>query len=162
MRHVIVIAAGCLALAGCQGSKRSAEAFVRANLKDPDSAKFGDYYYNRATKRACLTVNARNSMGGYTGDEQVRLMIGDGGWVWVDQQEEAPDGCRVGYADVGIAQPSSLRDNPEDALNEMNREADQLEASANQADNLDTGADPENDAGQAGVDANGMPYGPEH
>jgi hypothetical protein len=46
----------------------AAQSAVQKSLKDPDSAKFGDFYlYDE--KQACLTVNARNSYGGYTGDQ---------------------------------------------------------------------------------------------
>jgi len=60
----------CLALPGCDSNKKGAEAAVLEDLRDPDSARFGEFYFNDETKKGCLTVNAKNSMGGYTGDQQ--------------------------------------------------------------------------------------------
>ena len=59
----------------------SAKAVVLKSLKDPDSAKFGKIKLvtfskpdgNFAVKMGCLTVNARNAFGGYTGDQQAMV-----------------------------------------------------------------------------------------
>jgi hypothetical protein len=48
------------------GQDSGAEKAVLASLRDPDSAKFGKFTLV-GQDRACLTVNARNSVGGYTG-----------------------------------------------------------------------------------------------
>jgi hypothetical protein len=53
---------------------------VLKSLNDPDSAKFGKLTVEGA--RACLTVNARNSLGGYTGDQQAILQVEDNGFEW--------------------------------------------------------------------------------
>lgn len=48
----------------------AAERAVRASLKDPDSAQFKDVYANYTVEFgvvACGQVNAKNSLGGYTG-----------------------------------------------------------------------------------------------
>ena len=46
---------------------------VLGSLKAPGSAKFGKF--SLAGKNGeCLTVNAKNSMGGYTGDQQAYLI----------------------------------------------------------------------------------------
>ena len=66
----------------------AARALVIARLKDPDSARFGRFDLGREgissngkrTAFACLTVNAKNSMGGYTGDQQVVLFLEDIAW----------------------------------------------------------------------------------
>lgn len=87
-----------LALAGCS-QQRSAEAAVRNNLKDPDSARFGDFYYNSKTRHACLTTNAKNTMGGYTGNQQFKLQRGDQGWEIVSAEEIGFDECRDEWAD---------------------------------------------------------------
>lgn len=71
--------AGCLLLAGCGGSEAEAKKAVLANLIDPDSAKFGKFT-QVGEDRACMTVNAKNSMGGYTGDKQALLKKVDGKW----------------------------------------------------------------------------------
>lgn len=68
-----------LIVAACGSAESSAESAVRQSLKDPDSAKFGKY--TKVTDvRACLTVNAKNSMGGYTGDQVAYLVIREGKW----------------------------------------------------------------------------------
>ena len=45
MKNIEVAAAivGCLLLVGCGGSEAEAKKAVLANLKDPDSAKFGKF-----------------------------------------------------------------------------------------------------------------------
>lgn len=69
-----------------------AEKAVLGRLKDPDSAKFGQF--TQVTENgACLTVNARNSMGGYTGNQQARLKMINEKWEVVDIDEESHDRC---------------------------------------------------------------------
>jgi hypothetical protein len=87
-----------LPLSGC-GERRAAEQAVRETLKDPDSAKFGEFYYNKSNRAACLTVNAKNSMGGYTGDKQVLLSKGERGWEYLSEMDESPADCRKYFAD---------------------------------------------------------------
>lgn len=81
-------------LAACSSNKRGAEKAVRESLKDPDSAKFGAFDYDEKYKRGCLTVNAKNSMGGYTGDQQAYVKRTDKGWEVVGMAEITPDMCR--------------------------------------------------------------------
>lgn len=73
MRNVFVIGFACIALAGCNSSERAAKAAVLEELKDPDSAKWGEFTLSKEGKWACLGVNAKNSMGGYTGEQQNAL-----------------------------------------------------------------------------------------
>ena len=44
------------------------EQDVKRHLYDPDSAKFSAVTFNRAKSAGCGVVNAKNRMGGYTGD----------------------------------------------------------------------------------------------
>ena len=46
-----------------------AEAVVRANLRDPDSAQFKDIIVFRHSNKhtACGSVNSKNGLGGYVG-----------------------------------------------------------------------------------------------
>ncbi len=91
----------CLPLLLTACSERSAaEKAVREALKDPDSAKFGEFYYNAATKNGCLTVNARNTMGGYTGNQQAVLTKHDGGWIVADIADIPQAYCKTYIADV--------------------------------------------------------------
>lgn len=77
MKRMIVLAA--LAMLGGCGEEKAAQKAVLEVLKDPDSAKFGEFQYNAETKRACLGVNSKNSMGGYTGEQQAILNDGEKG-----------------------------------------------------------------------------------
>lgn len=72
----------CFVLSGC-GEESSVKKAVLNNLKDPDSAKFGDFTLskNGEIPVACLAVNARNSMGGYTGYQQAALVKSHGEWT---------------------------------------------------------------------------------
>ncbi len=89
-----------LALAACSG-RSGAEKAVREALKDPDSAKFGEFYYNSSTGKGCLTTNAKNSMGGYTGDSQSHLTKDSDGWHYEADSDQSPEDCRKDYADNG-------------------------------------------------------------
>ena len=88
-----------LAMAACSSNQHSAEEAVRQSLKDPESARFGAFYYNSTTKKACLTTNAKNEMGGYTGNKEVHLTRDDSGWTYVGDEEESSADCKEGYAD---------------------------------------------------------------
>ncbi len=79
-------------LAACGGAESDARKAVLENLKDPDSAKFGKFT-NINDKAACLTVNARNSMGGYTGDQQACLIKQNGKWIAIDIYNQSHDMC---------------------------------------------------------------------
>lgn len=79
-------------LAACGGAESDARKAVLENLKDPDSAKFGKFT-NINDKAACLTVNARNSMGGYTGDQQASLIKQEGKWIAISIYNQSHDMC---------------------------------------------------------------------
>jgi hypothetical protein len=65
---LMLISLGIL-ITGCSSVESEMQEVVRGNLKDPDSAKFGKFTMID-DDRFCLTVNARNSMGGFTGDQE--------------------------------------------------------------------------------------------
>ncbi|SFR84772.1 hypothetical protein [Sphingomonas jatrophae] len=88
-----------IALAGCSGERKAAEQAVRDVLKDPESAQFEEFYYNKELRRACLTFNAKNEMGGYGGKSQAYLIRQDGVWHWNGEHEESPEECRRTWAD---------------------------------------------------------------
>jgi outer membrane murein-binding lipoprotein Lpp len=94
MKEIEIPAAilGCLLLAGCGGNESEAKKAVLENLKDPDSAKFGKFSQD-GESLACLTVNAKNSMGGYTGDKQALLKKLDGKWEFITTLEISHDKC---------------------------------------------------------------------
>lgn len=79
-------------LASCGGAESDAKKAVLDGLKDPGSAKFGKYLQVDET-HACLTVNAKNSMGGYTGDQQAFLKKVDGKWEFLLSEEVSQKRC---------------------------------------------------------------------
>ena len=68
------------------------QAVVRVSLKDPDSAKFGKVSVVKESN-ACVTVNAKNSLGGYTGDQQAFLMKSNGLWEVLSIDEMTHERC---------------------------------------------------------------------
>jgi len=79
MKNFLVTVGLSLLLSACGGAESDAKKAVLEALKDPDSAKFGEFTQVDEA-HACLTVNARNSMGGYTGDQQALLTKDENGW----------------------------------------------------------------------------------
>ncbi|HOY86834.1 MAG: hypothetical protein V9G21_04380 [Methylotenera sp.] len=55
-----------LCMSGCGENSKITEV-IRASLIDPDSAKFGKISINE--NRACVNVNSKNTLGGYTGNQ---------------------------------------------------------------------------------------------
>ena len=76
---IIFLALFVVACSDISESESDARSAVLAGLKDPDSAKFAKFTEINE-KLACLTVNAKNSMGGYTGDQQAYLKKINGKW----------------------------------------------------------------------------------
>jgi len=76
-----VLAILLLALAGC-GESGQIKRVIRDSLVDPDSVKFrGDVVHSEDGNRACILVNAKNKMGGYTGFTPVVVDKNNGKWV---------------------------------------------------------------------------------
>lgn len=100
MKYKLSFAALAL-LAGCSDTGAVTDA-VRSGLKDPASAEFGaiDIREGPGGKWACVTVNARNAFGGYTGDQQVKLTYVNGqGWQWVGEPAEISHESCIQYTD---------------------------------------------------------------
>lgn len=90
--QLVVLLLFPLVLTACSGPEGSAQRAVIASLKDPDSAKFGKF--TRFGKDlACLTVNAKNSMGGYTGDQQAFLIELKDGWNVISISKGSQEFC---------------------------------------------------------------------
>jgi len=84
-----------LALSACDSAESDAKKAVRAQLKDPESAKFGEFILVN-DNRACLEVNARNAFGGYTGIQMAALAKGtkyNEGWIAFAILEMSRDVC---------------------------------------------------------------------
>lgn len=79
-------------LAACGGVESEAKDVVRRSLKDPDSAKFGKFTLI-GERNACLAVNARNSMGGYTGDQVAFLSKQNDRWIVLGIEDVSYDMC---------------------------------------------------------------------
>lgn len=92
MKTLLLAVGFSLLLSGCGGAESDAKKAVLGSLKDPDSAKFGKFTQVNEWV-ACLTVNARNSMGGYTGDQQATLKQFNKKWVVSSIDEISHDNC---------------------------------------------------------------------
>lgn len=65
-------------------------------MVDPESARFGEVTFSDNDKLACVEVNAKNRMGGYTGDSQIVVAELDGGkWAVVNEAEDFSHGACV-------------------------------------------------------------------
>ena len=73
--HKTIIVLSVL-ISACSNPESDAKNAVLNRLSDPDSAKFGEFTLVNE-HGACLGVNARNKMGGYTGEQQAILIRGD-------------------------------------------------------------------------------------
>ncbi|TDB44104.1 MULTISPECIES: hypothetical protein [Photorhabdus] len=92
MRKLFVICAGLVMLTGCSPTEgdaiSKAKQSVQDNLKDPNSAEFSDVIFYPDAIHAddviqgyvCGLVNAKNSLGGYSGNKRfaVRVSLGRG------------------------------------------------------------------------------------
>lgn len=68
-----------------------AEALVKQSLKDPESAKFRNLFTSETpnhTPVVCGEVNAKNSMGGYSGFERM-FVLGAGSSKSVHMEEDS-------------------------------------------------------------------------
>lgn len=71
-----LIALPLLLLAGACGStereitEREIQNAVRASMLDPRSAIFGEMSFTASGNSACVTINGKNTFGGYTGNQQ--------------------------------------------------------------------------------------------
>lgn len=85
----MVLMSMLLSLVACgqSNSEKFMQAAVRAELKDPDSAKWGNTFTYK--NRGCLEVNSKNSFGGYTGTHVawMKNLGSDNTWM-VEKVEE--------------------------------------------------------------------------
>lgn len=87
MRPFALLCIVALALAGCEGPDDGARAALKANLKDPDSAKFEESITYHDFK--CLKYNAKNGFGGYAGPSWAILEKSGSRWTVVKPSESA-------------------------------------------------------------------------
>lgn len=65
---------------------------IVASLKDPDSARFG-VLTQVTPDKYCVTVNAKNSMGGYTGNQEAIVVKLNGAWQTVGIHQMTKEVC---------------------------------------------------------------------
>jgi hypothetical protein len=73
LRRIIFSLLLLTGLTGCGSVESEVQEAVRKSLKDPESAKFGKFTLVNENG-ACIWVNARNSQGGYSG-EQIAVVV---------------------------------------------------------------------------------------
>ena len=97
MKHwKVVFAIGCGLIVAACGQESAAHKAVLSRLKDPDSAKFGEFTTVKGGSGgsfSCLTVNSKNSMGGYVGDKQAILMWLSDGWDVIGIHDVSHEQC---------------------------------------------------------------------
>lgn len=81
--HKTIIVLSLLISACSNSPETDAQKAVLSRLTDPDSAKFGEFTIANEHS-ACLGVNAKNKLGGYTGEQQALLIRGPIGWEVAD------------------------------------------------------------------------------
>ena len=86
IRNVVVVGLCAVMLIACGGDESAAKKAVLESLKDPDSAKFGEFH-KVGDEGACFAVNAKNSMGGYTGTKFMIMAKIDGKWEAVTSSD---------------------------------------------------------------------------
>ena len=93
MKKMILMLAVVGALSGCDNREALVQRAVQDVLVDPESARFSDdilVHGHGAGLVACGSVNAKNSMGGYTGNTG---FMGWGGDVYLDEGDYAVSTC---------------------------------------------------------------------
>ncbi len=90
MKQLIALCFFFIFLFGCDAKKFSLEEFsardqaiaeMREKIKVPESAKFGKFSI-AGPNFACLTINAKNGYGGYSGDQQAVLAKSGQRWIY--------------------------------------------------------------------------------
>lgn len=90
-----------ITLSGCFNNEESAvKKAVLNGLKDPESAKFGQFKLID-NDRACITVNAKNAFGGYAGDKQAFVMKKSGSWFLLNTGDISQEQCAEIIKSVG-------------------------------------------------------------
>jgi len=88
-----------LFLAGCgEGSK--VEKVISQRLKDPSSVQFKDMFVSSDGKRACITWNAKNSMGGYGEWDVAVLNKANSEWEVETMEGGSSDQCTQNSLDI--------------------------------------------------------------
>jgi hypothetical protein len=133
--EITTIIVTCFFITACGGMESDARKAVLDSLKDPDSAKFGKFTQVN-DKSACLTVNARNSMGGYAGDQQASLIKKENAWVVLNIDDRSHEMCidiMKGISDARVPASEQVEKTAAEVVEAVKAaaEAAQAEADAN-------------------------------
>lgn len=91
MKKLFVLFPLVLILAAC-GAESDVKKAVIATLIDPDSVKFGETTLI-GEDAACITVNAKNTMGGYTGNKELYLRKMNNAWIVGNTSDVSHEDC---------------------------------------------------------------------
>ena len=96
MKNIVLFAAlaalsTSMFAAGVSKDETAARKAVAASLKDPGSSKFGQF--TTVSNDGCLTVNAKNAYGGYTGDQQALVSKIEGKWIVIGVEAWSHTAC---------------------------------------------------------------------
>lgn len=109
MKNILFVLGATILLSACGSNESNARKAVRDSLKDSESAKFGEFtIIGDKEDAACLTVNAKNSFGGYTGNQDAYLRKDEAGWHIVSMTEKSHNDC------VLAAKKVSFKENEND------------------------------------------------
>lgn len=95
MRKQLAIAALAFLTVACSPTERAVQAAVEEGLKDPESARFGEFSVSSKGSHACISLNAKNSYGGYVGERQyyVYKVPGSKEWKSLIDSDENHQSC---------------------------------------------------------------------
>lgn len=145
--HRMIAAAIALIVGGCNAKVdefASAKSAVARKLKDPDSAKFGQFERCRKNQKlVTVTVNAKNAFGAYAGDSVAYVYNGS---AWLPDEDwplEQTDGryslmsnfqraCYLGGDPDPIAFMEAVVSGKAKTVAEINAEFDQALAASTQ------------------------------
>lgn len=111
----LVFAGACLVFAVTGCGPKDHEAKVLAQLVDPESARFGKASVSADGSVVCGTVNAKNRMGGYTG-EQSYMVFGEGVWFETADDTHGFDLASCCYGLITLKSGRPLEDLDRDLL----------------------------------------------
>lgn len=101
---ISLILSGCISVPtkivkSLELNKQEVEVAIKEKLKDPDSAKFSGWMVgltnDTGAQWGCVTVNAKNSFGGYTGNQTAWIYRGSDSSPWkvMDLSSHPVDYC---------------------------------------------------------------------
>ena len=102
------------------------QELVKATLKDPSSANFRAITVHKDTGQACGLVNAKNSLGGYTGERE--FVVKKTGTVEFTPNQSLPDCTKPNNPQI----PEISMNNPMEASLIFSRSVERFKVQTNQ------------------------------